>query len=218
LEGHIAAAAAWCERMGPADLKEIAEDEVFDDFCESLKLRPLERRRLRKGALGVGQVENKSVFPLDAAGYAGKSAVETPVASTQQQQQQQQQQHQQHQQHQKQQVPEPSTGHSVFVKNTFLDLDDGLRAEVLRRSHTTPPPASASQESEDEESDPPPSDDVHSRATTEEEPKAGIYKTVTYDSWEPSRDWGWLGGDPNLPSTPEADNGSKEEKKKNNNS
>ena len=31
-------------RMGPKDMEEIGEEEIFDDFADALQLRPLERR------------------------------------------------------------------------------------------------------------------------------------------------------------------------------
>ena len=35
---------SWRWRMGPKDMEEIGEEEIFEDFAEALQLRPLERR------------------------------------------------------------------------------------------------------------------------------------------------------------------------------
>ena len=42
-------------RMGPKDMEEIGEEEIFDDFAEALQLRPLERRCEFTVRISIGQ-------------------------------------------------------------------------------------------------------------------------------------------------------------------
>ena len=41
--------------MGPKDMEEIGEEEIFDDFAEALQLRPLERRCEFTVRISIGQ-------------------------------------------------------------------------------------------------------------------------------------------------------------------
>ncbi|CAJ1387123.1 unnamed protein product [Effrenium voratum] len=75
LERCLVAAMAWCEEMGPRDLEEIAEEDVFEDFCSALKLKPLERRRLLKGRLGRGRAGYGGAPKEAAASEAAPKAV-----------------------------------------------------------------------------------------------------------------------------------------------
>lgn len=101
-----------------------------------------------------------------------------------------------------------SKGPAVFVKNTFLDLDEGerLKMHALRRLATEPPPELARDDSDED------ADELDDEfVTTEVEPASssgasplhapmeipGLYKTMTCDGYEPSDEWDWANGDPN---------------------
>eukprot|EP00933_Yihiella_yeosuensis_P044516 TRINITY_DN3974_c0_g2_i1.p1 TRINITY_DN3974_c0_g2~~TRINITY_DN3974_c0_g2_i1.p1 ORF type:complete len:478 (+),score=93.28 TRINITY_DN3974_c0_g2_i1:97-1434(+) len=191
LESRISAASAWCDEMGARDLEEIAEEDVFQDFVAKLNLKPLEVRRLHKAIFGA----TAAPPPLTSGGRSSggycssaSSGKEPPTAAE-----------------------APTPRHSVFVKNTFLDLDDGQREQILeqflKRSSTTPAPAMAQDDSDDGETD---QDGTQASEQTEAESPpepVGLYKTVTCDGYEPSGDWAWFsqGGDPNtmMPTMPE---------------
>jgi len=168
LEGHVSVAADWCQNMGARDLEEIGEEEVFADFADSLHLKPLEKRRLRKALAGPSAAP-----PTPQA--AAEAGLKPPSAPAQ----------------------PHATGHTVFVKNTFLDLEDNEapRSSELRRLATAPAPGLAHEDSEE-------TDEVADEMTapaTRVRPVEGLYKTGTcdgYDSWD---QWCWLtgGGDPN---------------------
>lgn len=192
LESRIAVAAVWCDRMGAKYLEEIAEcADTFQDFVEALELKPLEVRRLQRGALGkIGA--GGILYPLRQPDKEGYSHPEIPKVT-----------------------PALPIGHTVFVKNTFIDLDDGLRSPRLQRASTYH--VREKQADSDEEEQP---DDA---GTTDEIPEeaganlssprgtaaeltdtSALYKTMTVDGYEPSSEWPWLGDHPTtLASTPE---------------
>ncbi|CAE8619119.1 unnamed protein product, partial [Polarella glacialis] len=101
-----------------------------------------------------------------------------------------------------------SNGPVLFVKNTFLDLDDAPRLPVLARWKSLPAPSSALQhDSEESESEEGPSEADDAVACPGERASAAppampeLYRTVTCDGYEPSNEWSWVqsGGDPNRP-------------------
>ena len=58
--------------MGPKDMEEIGEEEIFDDFAEALQLRPLERRcefteRARWMAYGPNNTSWRHVMSISDA-------------------------------------------------------------------------------------------------------------------------------------------------------
>mmetsp|Transcript_8945 Transcript_8945/g.26295 ORF Transcript_8945/g.26295 Transcript_8945/m.26295 type:complete len:432 (+) Transcript_8945:68-1363(+) len=99
---------------------------------------------------------------------------------------------------------------TVFVKNTFLDLDDGPRMPDLLRWKSMPAGVGAGEYSDDESDDDKEADDTPgdpSSATAEPGAAEGqapppemqdLYRTVTCDGYEPSNQWAWAGGDPNI--------------------
>lgn len=164
LERCLAAAVEWCERMGPKDMEEIGEEEIFDDFAEALQLRPLERRRLLKGPMGASRAAG--------GGYAGEGINVSTAAA---------------------EPSAPSKNVQVVgkgtwvVRNTFLDFDDGARASDLQRASTVPAPPK-----EVEEDDEPcePFEEADFLPTID----SSLYKTMTFDSFEEDRNWDWLQG------------------------
>lgn len=190
LEGHVAPAAEWCEKMGARDLEELSEDEVFDEFADAMRLKPLEKRRLRK-ALAAAAATPQPVQAPAAAGLARVPSLTAPGA------------------------PAAPT---VFVKNTFLDLEDGPRMSELRRFNTAPAPEVV-YEDPDEEVERPADEEEQEEEEEAEEPSDlatpsegsgpegarspvlpdGLYRMATYDGYDSWEEWNWLtrGGDPN---------------------
>eukprot|EP00930_Biecheleria_cincta_P023714 TRINITY_DN1707_c0_g1_i1.p1 TRINITY_DN1707_c0_g1~~TRINITY_DN1707_c0_g1_i1.p1 ORF type:complete len:463 (+),score=102.56 TRINITY_DN1707_c0_g1_i1:135-1523(+) len=173
LEIYIPAAAEWCDKMGARDLEEITEDDVFQEFASELKLKPLEKKRLWKAIAPTAAIPVSSPTTADTTAQ-GYSAAALPKFSM------------------------PPMSHSVFVKNTFLDLDDGKRGPTIRRSCTVPV-AGAAQDLEEEAE----LEDVEEEAEAEAEADetqsvgqeaeaAGLYKTITCDGYEPMNNWDWM--------------------------
>mmetsp|Transcript_33645 Transcript_33645/g.80110 ORF Transcript_33645/g.80110 Transcript_33645/m.80110 type:complete len:448 (+) Transcript_33645:51-1394(+) len=185
LQGHVSGAAEWCVKMGARDLEEISEDEVFDEFVDALGLKPLEKRRLRKALAAAAPPA-----PADAAAAPSLSKAPSLVA-----------------------VPGAPSNHTVFVKNTFLDLQEPPRLSDLRRLNTAPAPAVAFEDdeaeraAEDEEEDeaeepgdlPAASEGGSAEGGRSPAPPDGLYKMATYDGYDSWEEWNWLtsGGDPN---------------------
>eukprot|EP00440_Ansanella_granifera_P044848 gb/GFBE01048603.1/.p1 GENE.gb/GFBE01048603.1/~~gb/GFBE01048603.1/.p1 ORF type:complete len:395 (+),score=79.93 gb/GFBE01048603.1/:1-1185(+) len=94
---------------------------------------------------------------------------------------------------------EADQGPVFYVKNTFLDLDDGPRKPVLARWKSMPAKfEDDDDDDEDEEEDdgvqaPPAGEDT---VAPPEMPE--LYRTVTVDGYEPSTEWNWVqsGGGP----------------------
>jgi len=167
LDPHITAAVEWCQKMGARDLEEISEEEVFAEFADALQLKPLEKRRLHRAL------------------KAAVDAEDTPDSS-------------------KQLAPAPATLSSlggaleqnVFVKNTFLDLEDDSRKTDLRRMQTAPAGAgirAALDDDHGEANDEAAGDEAEDTAELAAGLyKADLYRTVTCDGYEPSDEWNWL--------------------------
>jgi len=185
LEAYISAASQWCDDQGARFLEELSEDEVFNMLVEDLKMKPLEKKRLKKGleeTLESAKVQasggySGAVAPVPAASSASSSTAAALAAVMEKPKQ------------------------SVFVKNTFLDLDDNTteRQTVLRRASTCPVEAEVIEvevDDEDESEDDEPSSGAADVIATPS-PMAGLYKTVTCDGYEPDDQWAWLSGDPN---------------------
>jgi len=200
LSKHVAAAAEWCERMGPRDLDEIAEDDVFEDLASDLKLKPLDRRRLQKELCGsaapLRTASTGSGQDSGAAANAIFSAVRKADDSKNGSAQQ-----------------PLKTDNLLFVKNTFLDLDgDSRPADALRKMATEPPQrwddatrACAEVEEllksgsvEEEPSEEEQGEEAAPEAAT---PTCGLYRVTTYDGYDSVDQWVWAGGDPNKPPT-----------------
>lgn len=169
LESCIDAAAQWCESMGAQHLEEIAEcADTFQDFVETLKLKPLDVRRLQKGALGkIGA--GGSPYPLRPR----DKAHEVPKA-----------------------MPAQPIGHTVFVKHTFIDLDDGLRSPLLARASTFHVREKHSDSDEEEQPDDAGAMDEITEGTgtaAELTDTSALHKTMTFDGFEPVSHWAWLG-------------------------
>jgi len=203
LSHHASAAAEWCERMGPRDLAEIAEEDVFETLTGDLKLKPLEIRRLQK-VLGC------DVAPLrpsssSGSGHEATSSAAKAISSAVWQAD--------GAASGSARAPGIPDGQVVVVRNTFLNLDEGSSPSVALRKLVTEPPqrwdeatrACAEVEEllngggdmEAESDEPDDSPEVSS-------PSAGIYKTVTYDGYDSVDQWVWPMGDPNRhPTVPE---------------
>ena len=123
LERYLEAAVDWCERMGPKDMEEIGEEEIFDDFADALQLRPLERRRLLKGPMGASRAAGGYAVPAASSSTAAPAAKAVQMGGK----------------------------NTLIVKNTFLDFDDGARSELQRASTVPAPQASKELLEEDEE-------------------------------------------------------------------
>lgn len=184
LEIYITPAAEWCEKMGARDLEEITEDDdVFQDFASVIKLKPLEKKRLWKAVAPrpAAPVRPPSLTDTTAHGYSGMG------------------------------LPAPFVNplsHSVFVKNTFLDLDDGKRSPTIQRSCTVPV-AGAAQDLKEEEEDrledaDEEADSAGEAESSQVQPPAGLYRVITCDGYEPTNNWEWMrNAEQQLPSVTE---------------
>lgn len=92
-------------------------------------------------------------------------------------------------------APGPPQMPAVFVKNTFLDLDDGLRMPELQRWRSAPNPDPVRDDSDEEEASEAAPEEAE--ADAEPPPLPDLYRTKTCDGYEPAMEWTWLGGDPN---------------------
>jgi len=87
---------------------------------------------------------------------------------------------------------------NVFVKNTFLDLEDDSRLQDLRRAKTAPGEAGVHEAPDDDHggtSDEAAGDDQATSSSSAQNTAAvtaDLYKTVTCDGYEPSAEWTWL--------------------------
>eukprot|EP00928_Gymnodinium_smaydae_P026775 TRINITY_DN20921_c0_g1_i1.p2 TRINITY_DN20921_c0_g1~~TRINITY_DN20921_c0_g1_i1.p2 ORF type:complete len:521 (-),score=110.81 TRINITY_DN20921_c0_g1_i1:2027-3532(-) len=197
LSGHIEAANKWCEQMGARFLEEFGEEEVRDLLVQELQLKPLEERRLRKALIATAEAAGRAAAEAAPASVASPkvtcsvassamataasamaAATSTGGAASA--------------------ARLPSGGASVFVKNTFLDLDDGSRKSVLRRLNTEPAPELAGVVEDENENDDEDAEEVDDSPDTTAE---GLYKTMTCDGYEPSDLWAWAGGDTSAPGT-----------------
>lgn len=108
------------------------------------------------------------------------------------------------------------SGGRVFVRNTFLDLDDAPRMPELERLKTAPAVMKELVDSDDEtETDAGEQADqvADLGGLSEQTPSAAVdappaadqlYRSITCDGWEQNREWMW-GNDPNL--SPASDRG-----------
>lgn len=71
LAHYAAAARVWCAGMGAADVEEVIEN--WEDFCDELRLKPLERKRVRKESAGH-EPTAENFEPADAPGHALEAA------------------------------------------------------------------------------------------------------------------------------------------------
>eukprot|EP00931_Biecheleriopsis_adriatica_P082710 TRINITY_DN5615_c0_g1_i2.p1 TRINITY_DN5615_c0_g1~~TRINITY_DN5615_c0_g1_i2.p1 ORF type:complete len:467 (-),score=104.30 TRINITY_DN5615_c0_g1_i2:199-1437(-) len=152
--------------MGAKYLEELTEEDVFEDFAKAIELKWLEIKRLKKsfGMLPVVSSVAASSTASGSGGYSGSPQGGPPSVPKQ----------------------------TVFVKNTFLDLDDGLRAAVLQRSSTTPAPQVSTIQEEDDEDEEEQAEDGAEEQAPGTAPSSGLYKTLTCDGYEPSQDWDWI--------------------------
>ncbi|CAE7421337.1 KCNB1, partial [Symbiodinium microadriaticum] len=157
LERCTKAAAEWCEQMGPRDLEEIGEPDVFPEFADALSLRPLERKRLLKG---IQKASGSGGYPAAVPAAAAKMPGNL------------------------------GPGPAIFVKNTFLEMDNSEATAGLPRSSTTPAPASAYDDGEEGAEDDPEEDPEESEQA--EALSNPIYKTMTFDAWESGNAWDWM--------------------------
>jgi hypothetical protein len=159
LEKYTAAANEWCEQQGAKFLYELVEEDVFDDFAVSLGLKVLEKRRLKKALQGP------AAEPPDSTDSHSPNARRTAA-----------------------EIAMNAAIDTVFVKNTFLDLNDCERPTALRRSNTEPAPGTAHDDSEDDDD----SNDAHEEAVPATPEISGLYKTITCDGYEPIDEWAWV--------------------------
>jgi len=168
LDTHIAAAIEWCEKMGARDLEEISEEEVFVEFADALQLKPLEKRRLHRALKATVDAEDKpDLLEQPAPAPAALSSLGGALEQ------------------------------NVFVKNTFLYLEDDSRKTDLRRMQTAPAGAGIREALDDDHGEA--SDEAAGGDVAEDTPelaaalyKTDLYKTVTCDGYEPSDEWNWL--------------------------
>eukprot|EP00929_Paragymnodinium_shiwhaense_P092287 TRINITY_DN52162_c0_g1_i2.p1 TRINITY_DN52162_c0_g1~~TRINITY_DN52162_c0_g1_i2.p1 ORF type:complete len:473 (-),score=124.79 TRINITY_DN52162_c0_g1_i2:218-1636(-) len=204
LEEHADNIASWCEQMGARFLYELGEDENAEDLANDLKLKPLEKKRLVKALRAV-----PSQAPAVTAGYAAAAsasvggispvaAAALPVGFNMAAQAS----------GQREMVS--STKPTIFVRNTFLDLNDDERPEVLRRLHTAPAPQVAGAEEDDyfdEEDDedcpeaaeqpaPLAGHAIGDRLRTMSYDDPGLYRTCTWNGYDDVRQWDWTCGAP----------------------
>lgn len=161
LEPHSACASAWCERMGPRDLQEIAEDDVFDDFVEALKLRPLEKRRLRKALLAnIGLGSNLPAVSAQVASDKSSTYLCQTSALA-------------------------SKGVAVSFKKA-LSCHDGIpRLTELQRSRSDPTPKCPQNDAEVEEEADGNLDATACSSPTNLAPSpTSLFPTVTFDGYE----------------------------------
>jgi hypothetical protein len=166
LSQHIKAAGEWCVTMGARDLEEVLEEDVFDEFANMLKLRPLEHRRLRKTAAAQWKVE--ALYQQEFGCDQDMSMPPQTEASSQ--------------------FP---YSQAVFVKNTFINdaPSESNGNERLQRFHSSPPTFNADND-ESSEGEGSPDDE-----TPQRNPARGLQETITLDGYEPSDEWDWIHGD-----------------------
>lgn len=165
LDNKLASALKWCDSEGASFVHELLEE--IDALAEKLQLRRLEKQRLSQ-ALAAASA---------SASEASRSCLETV-----------------------QRAPpssqllvgtaEADVAEFMHVKNTFLYLDDGVCDAGLRRSQTEPyadrgPNALLLSE---------PPGELADNLVGDPAADVEIYRTKTYDDWEPAVEWSWVHG------------------------
>lgn len=165
LEDKVTPALEWCDSEGASFVHELLED--IDVLADELQLRRLQKQRLGKAlAAASASAPKATASSLEPA----RGATPSPWAPG---------------------GTSAEIAKFMHVKNTFLYLDDGACCVDLRRSQTEPyanggPTVPPPGETSGELSCDPVGDPVAD--------VGGIYRTKTYDDWEPADEWSWVHG------------------------